>query len=281
MHQDPDSSADNELPSRLAFLLQFGAMELVAPGTLSGSLDWLIDWLYPPRCRGCGEIFQGPDSDYFCPLCWKKIELVARPMCSLCGLPFPHASGDDHICGLCLARPPHFTRAWAWACYPREEAEEHPLRQAVQKFKYGRKVSLGKPFGRLMARGCVEFLRDCDADVILPVPLHPRRLRWRGFNQALLLGRQLSRAYGIPADPFMLLRVKETPPQTQLNEEERRRNVRGAFALAADRSAEGKNILLVDDVYTSGATVNECSRALRRAGASNVYVLTLARAMLW
>lgn len=254
-------------------------MELVAPGALSSPLDWVIDWLYPPRCRGCAEIFYGRDSEYFCPACWKKIQLVAPPMCRLCGRPFPQASGEDHACGACLARPPHFTRAWSWALYPREEADEHPLRQAVQKFKYGRKVSLGKPLGRLMARGSREFLQDCDADSIIPVPLHPKRLRWRGFNQALLLGRQLSRAYGIPADPFTLIRVKETPPQTQLNEDERRRNVRGAFAIAKERSVKEKKILLVDDVYTSGATVNECGRTLRRAGAADVYVLTLTRAM--
>ena len=254
-------------------------MELAIRPAVSERLGWLVDWLYPPRCRACAKIFYGRDAEFFCPPCWEKIRLVTRPLCTLCGRPFPDASSGDHVCGGCLARPPHFKRAWAWACYPREEAEEHPLRQAVQKFKYGRKVSLGKALGRLMARGCGEFLSDCAADVIIPVPLHPRRLRWRGFNQALLLGRQLSRAYRIPADPFTLRRIKETPPQTQLNEEERRRNVRGAFALAPDRSVEGKKVLLVDDVYTSGATVNECSRTLWRAGAEEVCVVTLARAV--
>ena len=130
-----------------------------------------------------------------------------------------------------------------------------------------------------MARGCGEFLENCDADLILPVPLHPKRLRWRGFNQALLLARQLSRAYGIATDPLVLRRIKETPPQTQLNEEERRRNVRDAFALAPGRSLEGKKILLVDDVYTSGATVNECSRTLKKSGVERVFVVTLARAI--
>jgi ComF family protein len=254
-------------------------MELVVRTTIAERLDWLVDWLYPPRCRACAETFYGRDTEYFCAPCWGKIQLVARPMCSLCGRPFPDASGGDHACGVCLARPPQFAQARAWACYPREEADAHPLRQAVQKFKYGRKVSLGKPLGRLMAQGCREFLRDCEADVILPVPLHPKRLRWRGFNQALLLARQVGRAYGIPVDPFALRRIKQTPPQTQLNEEERRRNVRGAFALAPDRSIEEKKVLLVDDVYTSGATVNECSRTLRRAGASDVFVVTLARAV--
>jgi ComF family protein len=148
----------------------------------------------------------------------------------------------------------------------------------VHKFKYGRKVSLGKPLGRLMARGCEEFLSALRADLIVPVPLHPKRLRWRGFNQSVLLARQVSRAYATPMDLFVLARCRETPPQTQLSEEERRKNMRGAFAVNARTSIKEKTILLVDDVYTSGATVNECSRALRRAGAKGVYVLTLARA---
>ena len=149
----------------------------------------------------------------------------------------------------------------------------------MQKFKYGRKVSLGKPLGRLMARGCQEFLLESGADLIVPVPLHPKRLRWRGFNQSVLLARQISRACDMPMDPFVLVRHRETPPQTQLTEEERRKNMRGAFSLNPDRPIEDKKILLIDDIYTSGATVNECSRTLRRGGAADVYVLTLARAV--
>jgi ComF family protein len=157
--------------------------------------------------------------------------------------------------------------------------EQHPLRQVVQKFKYGRKVSLGKPLGRLLARGCQEFLGEYEIDLIVPVPLHPKRLRWRGFNQSWLLARQVGRAYGIPMDPFVLQRSRATPPQTQLTEEERRKNMRGAFALRTGASVAEKSVLLVDDVYTSGATVNECSRTLKRGGAKQVYVLTLARAV--
>jgi ComF family protein len=130
-----------------------------------------------------------------------------------------------------------------------------------------------------MAQGCQEFLSECSVDMIVPVPLHPKRLRWRGFNQSVLLARQVSRVQHIPMDPFVLYRGKETPPQTQLTEEERRKNVRGAFSLNPQKPVEGKRVLLVDDVYTSGATVNECSRSLKRGGAKEVYVLTLARAV--
>lgn len=183
------------------------------------------------------------------------------------------------MCGACLAHRPHFVRAHAWACYPTDNGVEHPLRQVIQKFKYGRKVALGKPLGQLMARGCEEFLVSFRAEMIIPVPLHPRRLRWRGFNQSVLLGRQISRVYEIPLDPFALRRVKDTPPQTQLTEEDRRRNMRGAFTLSRQTSIKSKRLLLVDDVYTSGATVNECSRVLKRGGARAVYVLALARAV--
>ena len=147
----------------------------------------------------------------------------------------------------------------------------------IQKFKYGRKVALGKPLGRLMARGCEEFLATCKAEAIIPVPLHPRRLRWRGFNQSVLLARQISRAYNIPLDCFTLFRKMDTPPQTRLAEEDRRKNIRDAFAVAGEIAVAGKRLLLVDDVYTSGATVNECSRILKRGGAREVFVLTLAR----
>jgi ComF family protein len=254
-------------------------MKLAASHGFADRFDWLVDWLFPPRCRACGGWIRGRDSEYFCSSCRPSIQLVKHPLCTICGRPFLDASGEDHPCGMCVNRTPHFAQARAWACYPREELAEHPLRSVVQKFKYGRKVSLGKPLGRLMARGCEDFLNECRPDLIVPVPLHPKRLRWRGFNQSVLLARQVSRAYEMPMDPFILLRRRETPPQTQLTEEERRKNMRGAFALNQEKSVDGKIILLVDDIYTSGATVDECSRALERAGAKAVYVLTLARAV--
>lgn len=254
-------------------------MQILANPPFASRFDGLVDWLYPPRCRACGERIHGPDREFFCAACRTRLQLILPPLCQICGRPFPDAGGGDHTCGVCLARPPVFGRARAWARYPREEAQDDPLRRVVQKFKYGRKVSLGKPLGRLLARGCEAFLGELEADWIVPVPLHPQRLRWRGFNQSLLLARQVSRAYGVPLDPFILQRCRPTPPQTLFPEEERRKNMRGAFALDPDRSVRDKRILLVDDVYTSGATANECSRTLKKNGAREVYVLTLARAV--
>lgn len=251
-----------------------GELSLASLGVRFG---WLLDWLYPPRCRFCAEIILGQDEQCFCPACHQKIRLVSHPLCTACGRPFLDGAGDDHLCGACLVRTPHFLQARAWACYPSEGLEAHPLREVVQEFKYGRKVALGKPLGRLMARGCLDFFPRHVVDTIVPVPLHPKRLRWRGFNQAVILAREVSRLWRVPMDPFILLRSRETPPQTQLTEEERRRNVRGVFTATPQKSVEGKTLLLVDDIYTSGATVNECSRTLIRAGAKAVHVLTLAR----
>ena len=128
-----------------------------------------------------------------------------------------------------------------------------------------------------MASDCREWFRESALDLIVPVPLHSNRLRWRGFNQSVVLGRENGKLWNLPVDPFTPLRSRETPPQTQLSEEERRKNMRRAFSLNPAKSVEGKAVLLIDDVYTSGATVNECSRALKRGGAKEVSVLTLAR----
>jgi len=163
---------------------------------------WL-DWLYPPRCRFCrASVFDADEC--FCRSCRERIRRVTHPLCPSCGRPFLDTSGDDHLCGKCIARRPHFVRACAWACYPTEDGEEHPLREVVQRFKYGRKVSLGKPLGRLMAVDCREFFDERALDVILPVPLHPKRLRWRGFNQSVILAREIGRR------PRLLLAAQPT-----------------------------------------------------------------------
>ena len=167
--------------------------------------------------------------------------------------------------------------ARSWACYPRSPDPSHPLRQVIHKFKYGRQAYLGEPLGRLMALACEPWFRASGLDLVIPVPLHPRRLRWRGFNQSVLLGREVGRAWGIPLDPFILTRRTETAPQSTLTLTERRPNVRGAFSMAPRRTVKKMRLLLVDDIYTSGATVDECTRVLLRSGAREVRVLTLAR----
>lgn len=201
-------------------------------------------------------------------------------MCPVCGLPFrtladaPTGGPSDHPCARCLRHPPHFRRARARAIY-RPDADQDPLRHALHRYKYGRDVSLAPLLGGL--------LHDMaptpgDVDLVVPVPLHLARLRWRGFNQAQLLAAPLARAAGLRIDPHVLARVRPTTPQVGLPERERRSNVRGAFAVRDAGRVAGRRLLLVDDVYTTGATVNECARVLRRAGARSVDVLVLARA---
>jgi ComF family protein len=214
----------------------------------------------------------------FCTACAQKIRRIAHPFCTVCGRPFHGGAADDHLCGDCLKHPPFFSQARAWAAYPSRENEEHPLREVVQRFKYGRRVSLGKPLGQLTARACHEFLPDHAFDSILHVPLNPKLLLWRGFNKAVILAREVSRLCYIPMDPFVLTRARATLPQTQLTQRDRRENVRGAFTLTNGKSVRDQRLLVVDDIYTSGATVNECSHALVRGGAREVCVLTLARA---
>ncbi len=240
---------------------------------MTRGLQALLDFLFPPRCIGCGACTEHPS---FCPACTVAIPLPASPLCSVCGLPF-RGPGDDHRCGACLRRAPRFDRARACAVYRRSTETQSPLAIALHRYKYARDVTFGRWLGELLADRCPFTI---DHDVIIPVPLHVERLRWRGFNQALLLAQPLARQSRVPVNPFILRRVRATAPQVGLSEAERRRNLVGAFSVQDRAAIRGRQILLVDDVYTTGATVDACAKALRRAGAQQVDVLVLAHAVL-
>ncbi len=187
-------------------------------------------------------------------------------MCVGCGMVFPSREGEDRVCGDCLTEPPPFKRARAAALY------DGPPAAAIKRFKFGRQlVYLPVMQAWLKERGR-EMLED--ADLLLPVPLHPRRLKARGFNQALLLAQGLTEK---PVAREALIRVRHTVPQVGLNPKERRENVKAAFVVARPELIKGKNILLVDDLFTTGATARECARALNQAGAARVEVLTVGR----
>jgi ComF family protein len=176
-----------------------------------------------------------------------------------------------------LTRLPSFHRARACLAYLARSDSDSPLGIAVHRFKYGREVTLAPCLSRLLVDLCP---LDPNYDVIVPVPLHISRLRWRGFNQALVLAKPLARHWQVPIDPFLLRRVRATASQVGLDESERRRNIAGAFEVSKRSAIRRKRILLVDDVYTTGATLNECARTLRRAGAERVDALVLARTVL-
>lgn len=176
-----------------------------------------------------------------------------------------------------MRHPPSFRRARAGALY-RAAAPDDPLRRALHRYKYARDITMARPLGTLFATAGNTV--GSDLELIVPVPLHLTRLRWRGFNQAQLLARPLSRSTGVPIDTHALDRIRPTRAQVGLHEHERRANVRGAFRVYDRARVANRRILLVDDVYTTGATVNECARVLRNAGANSVDVLVLARAIL-
>jgi ComF family protein len=200
------------------------------------------------------------------------MSFIAAPVCQRCGQPFEFDLSAGALCGACIADPPAYDRARAVFRY--DEAS----RSLILRFKHGDRTAAAPSFGRWMARAGAELLAE--AEVIVPVPLHRWRLWRRRYNQAALLSIAVARMAGLPCVPDALVRVRATPSQGLLGRSQRRRNVQGAFRLRRPKVIEGRRVLLIDDVLTSGATVGECARALMRAGALAVDVLTLARVVL-
>jgi ComF family protein len=229
----------------------------------------LLDSVLPPLCLGCNEIVG--ESGALCAACWPGFSFIAAPLCARCGVPFAEQIGEGAQCGACLRRPPRFQRARAALVY------DDRSRRLVLPFKHGDRTDMAKSCGRWMARAGSELLAE--ADLIAPVPLHWRRLFTRRYNQALLLARSVARHGARPVAPDLLHRARWTGSQAGLKGEERRKNVRRAFEVNARwaNRVKDKGVLLVDDVLTTGATVEACALALQRAGARHVDVLTLAR----
>jgi ComF family protein len=229
----------------------------------------VVDLLFPPSCPGCDHETRGAS---LCGACVAEITPPSSPFCPICGIPFS-GRGPDHACHRCRRRRPRFARARAVATYDANQSSGR-LASALFRYKYGREVVLARPLGELLAERCPLPARY---DAIVPVPLHRSRLRWRGFNQALLLARPLARRWSVALDPFALQRTRPTDPQVGLDDASRRRNIAGAFAVQPGSALRGRSILLVDDVLTTGATADECARTLLGAGARRVDVLVLAR----
>lgn len=224
-----------------------------------------IDWLYPPECGGCGK-----RGYRWCADCEKGIREISRPLCRRCGQALPsHSIYDEEICASCRAQPPHFEALRSRGVF------EGNLRAAIHALKYKGNISLGE----MLAYELVSTLRSVDwkVDGIVPVPLNRTRYQERGYNQAALLAQPLAFAIQMPYLLGVLERVRETASQVGLKIEERRRNVAGAF-LTKTNEVHGKSILLVDDVATTGATLDACAESLRARGVRLVYGLTLARA---
>ncbi len=255
--------------------LHRGAREAVAASMRIG-----LDALLPPRCPESGALIAGRvglAADF-----WRRLHFLAGPCCWRCGLSFDIDLPQDTVCAACEARPPQFDRARSVLAY---DDESRPL---LLNLKHGDRTDLAPLFGTWLGRTGADLLSE--ADLIAPVPMHRTRLLGRRYNQAALLTKAITRPMTQPSQwqvdgPTVVLdllaRRRATPSQGKLSPLARARNVRGAFAVRPryQSAVLGKRIVLIDDVFTTGATVEECARVLRRAGAGEIDVLTLARVM--
>jgi ComF family protein len=251
---------------------QLGHVAPVAAPEARGWRPWItaaLDLIFPPLCPVCERLLGAGRRDPLCGVCWANLERIAPPWCRCCGVPL----GIDGLCGACRSRRPRFAYARAALRYG------DLAREAIHAFKFGGRRTLADPLGDLLAGLGLSALPGAAPDVLVPVPLHPRRARERGYNQALLLARRLERAWGVPVIADALRRAVATQPQADLDAAARRRNVRNAFAVNYPELVAGRHVVLVDDVLTTGATAGECAMSLRRAGAATVGVLTVARAL--
>jgi len=279
----------------------------------SGTSNWpgsllriFLDAVFPPKCLVCSRLFKPaikssenerlPNvgleitdpfaesyrllTSFCCSDCVNALTTVSAPMCNCCGIPFKSRQDQNHLCGDCIAHPKKFRMARAaMGC-------DQQFMAIIHRFKYAAKTQLARPLGGLMLCILLQQWQNEKLDLVLPVPLHPQKLRSRGFNQSYLLIRSWKAVANamhitlpdIPIQTDVLIRTKATVPQTDLDRRQRFKNVKGVFSLRFPEKVYGKKLLVVDDVYTTGATVNECARTLLKFGAEQVDVLTLARA---
>ncbi len=231
--------------------------------------DWTISQVLPHRCAACACLVS---SAGFCAQCWPNLRFITAPHCFCCGDPFEVPASQASLCGICAADPPPWQRARAIWRY--DEASRRP----VLALKYQDRTAFAKLAAPLLCRVGQSLLDGPDA-VLVPVPLHWTRLAMRGFNQAALIADAVQRISGVPVDKHSLHRARRTPPQQGLDRTQRQTNVRKAFVVRQTTAPQlaGRAVILVDDVITTGATAAACAKALLKAGAATVDVLTLAR----
>jgi len=235
------------------------------------ALGWTAGLLFPPVCAGCRRQVAEPGT--LCGSCWPKLRFLEKPWCPVMGTPFSHDMGEGFLSAEAIANPPPFARARAAIVY------SGVARQMVQSLKYNDGTQLAPWMARWMVRAGADLIAD--ADVVVPVPLHWRRFLWRRFNQSAELARAVARLSGRSFEPLALTRFKGTRPQVGLGISAREDNVRGAFRVLPEHDAlvRGRHVLVVDDVYTTGATASAVARALKRGGAAGIDILTFARVL--
>lgn len=218
-----------------------------------------LDWLYPPLCGGCGK-----RGSRWCPDCAHEARIIVPPICQICG----QKINSSRICSRCEDEPPDYTALRSWAAFV------DPVRAAVHKLKYRRDIALGEALSRPLIKYLIQL--NWDIDLVVPVPMSVAHIKERGYNQAVLLAKPIALRCGLEYKSKALLKVRETLKQVGLSLPERRKNLEGAFKVNGAFVAK-KNILIVDDVVTSGSTMEACSDVLLAEGANKVYGLTLAR----
>lgn len=239
----------------------------IAAAAAQSLVRQLVDFALPPRCPGCGSVTEAPHR--FCLGCWRSLSFLGEPCCGRCGLPFDYSAGEGAECGACIADPPPFDRMRAAVAYG-------PVARTVAlKLKYSGRPMVAETVARFMQR----HLDDRDDVLLAPVPLHRWRIWKRGYNQSALIASALARRTGVPAELDLIRRIKATPPLKGMNRRERALAVRGAFRMSERGNALVKDraIILIDDVYTSGATAGACAKLLKRSGAAEVNILCWAR----
>jgi competence protein ComFC len=241
---------------------------------LRGGLEALASLVYPEVCQCCGQERAVPAQGYVGELCRKKVRPIRAPFCERCGRPCQGDITNVFECTNCRGVALHFTYARAAV------AAGEVVRDVIHRYKYDRELWFEPFLVEYFLAAAVPILAGAQWDVVVPVPLHPTRQREREFNQAEKLARHLGAAMGWPINHRALIRTKATETQTHLSREERAENMRNAFAMRKGANVRGARVVLVDDVMTTGATTNACARVLRKAGAEEVCVWTVARSVL-
>jgi ComF family protein len=248
----------------------------MAANAVRGALDSVVTLLFPSDCRLCGLPLASSSLLPVCVECLESLQPISGERCLLCGERL--FSGITNLCGECLTERPPYVKASAYGSY------DGGLRELIHLLKYEHVKPAANVLGRMLAEAVTDLAPQFDEKnlpLVVPVPLHATKLRQRGFNQAELIARamakQLPAGTKLQLAPELLLRKRATESQVGYTRQQRLANLRGAFV--ADRTVKGRDILLIDDVFTTGTTASECTRVLRRAGAANVWVATVARVL--
>jgi len=240
---------------------------------MTGVLTNCMNLLYPPVCQLCHDQRAEARDGFVCAKCWSHVRFIRAPFCERCGLPFEGDLTTTFVCTNCNDLKLHFTSARSAV------VAKTVVLEAIHRFKYSRALWFENFLAGLLVREAAPVLADGNWHCIVPVPLHPVKLREREFNQAALLAAQLAHATKIPMNEKILRRVNPTATQTLLTRDERASNMKNAFVVRQGTRLGGKKIVLVDDVFTTGATTNACAQALQVAGAAEVCVWTVARGL--